>query len=134
MNVLESYDNRYLKAEDLNGKAHVVEIVRVELADFGKGQKRTVIVTNQFPKGIALNFSSARRIAKLYGQEDTDWLGEFVTIFPTEVEDTDRELVPCIRVRAQAPAIRPARSVTSVASTPPAKNRKKRSTDEVNDK
>lgn len=110
MNVLDNYDNRFLKAEDLAGKDHVVEITRVESVDFGQGQRRTVIFTKQFPKGIALNFGSCRRIAKLYGQEDTDWPGKRVTIFPTECEDRDNELVPCIRVRSVAPKANAKRS------------------------
>jgi hypothetical protein len=104
MNVLNVFDNRFMKAEDLKGKPMVVTITDVDTARFGS-DTLPVIIVKEVKKGIVLNFGSARRIAALYGEESDGWKGKFVTIFPTSVIDRDGETVPCIRVRSQAPQV-----------------------------
>lgn len=92
---------QHLKAEDLRGHAVKVVISNVETVDFkdGKGMK-LVLKFQGKEKGLVLNKTNAKIVAKYYGQDFDKWGGNEIEIFPTETE-FNSQLVPCIRVRVQ---------------------------------
>ena len=101
-NIDEIYGGgKHLKAKDLQGHAVKVTIGGVETVDFkdGKGQK-LVLKFQGKEKGLVLNKTNAKIVAKHYGQDFDKWGGNEIEIFPTETE-FNGELVACIRVRVQ---------------------------------
>ncbi len=91
---------KHLKAEDLKGRTHKLTIKDVEIAEFKEG-KKLVLNFNGKEKGLVLNKTNAKIVAKYYGQDYDKWGGNEIEIFPTETE-FNGQLVPCIRVRVEA--------------------------------
>ena len=97
--------NQNLKAEDLAGRAHKVQIDNIEIAKFkgqnGEEQKLVVKLVGK-KKGLVLNKTNSMVISKYYGKDFTQWRGKEIEIFPTET-DFGGKLVDCIRVRVEPP-------------------------------
>jgi hypothetical protein len=106
MNVRELFNSKYLAAHDLGGQDVVVTIkaVVIETLDNGRSEPedKGVIYFAEFPKGMVLNRVNSKRIAVLHSDETDYWIGERITLYPSEA-DFGGETVPCIRVREQAP-------------------------------
>lgn len=94
-----------LKAEDLQGRAHKVTIAKTDIVEFkenGSIRKKLVVHLVGKQKGLVLNKTNSKIIAKYYGMDSDSWNGKAIEIFPTETE-FNGALVPCIRVRVEAP-------------------------------
>ena len=91
---------KHLKAEDLKGRTHKLVISGTDIAEFKEG-KKIVLNFKGKEKGLVLNKTNAKIVAKYYGQDYGLWGGKEVEIFPTETE-FNGQLVPCIRVRVEA--------------------------------
>jgi hypothetical protein len=59
-------------------------------------------------QALIANMTNSRIIAGLYGDDTDDWIGQRITLYPTETQFNGR-MVPAIRVRSKPPqAKRPA--------------------------
>lgn len=97
--------SKNLKAEDLKGKAHKVTIEGVETVQFkGQNGQETKLVLKLVgkQKGLVLNKTNSKVVAKYYGKDYTSWNGKEIEIFPTETE-FNGQLTECIRVRVEPP-------------------------------
>lgn len=100
--------SKNLKAEDLKGKAHKVVIENVETVQFksqnGQNGQETKLVLKLVgkQKGLVLNKTNSKVVAKYYGKDYTAWGGKEIEIFPTETE-FNGQLTECIRVRVEPP-------------------------------
>jgi hypothetical protein len=92
---------KHLKAEDLKDRTHKLTIVGVDIATFKEG-KKLVLNFKGKEKGLVLNKTNAKIVAKYYGPDYDKWGGNEIEIFPTETE-FNGQLVPCIRVRVEKP-------------------------------
>ena len=95
-----------LKAEDLKGRAHKVVIESTDIVEFkenGAVKKKLVLRLRDKQKGLVLNKTNSKIIAKFYGEDFEKWGGKSIEIFPTQTE-FNSQLVDCIRVRVEAPA------------------------------
>lgn len=100
------FDSDYLGAWDLKGDT-VVTIERVEAGVLQQGTKkdRKPIVFfrgSRTGKGMALNKTNAKTIAKLYGNDTAEWVDQPITIYPTKTQ-FGAETVDCIRIRPERP-------------------------------
>lgn len=100
-------DRDYIYAFDLNGKDVVVTIARITggtlTGDGGRKSKKPVAFFEGKEKGLALNATNCKTIAKLFGSNDTDrWIGRQITLYPTTTE-MGGETKDCIRVRTTIP-------------------------------
>lgn len=99
-------DRDFIFAFDLNGKEVAVTISRVEAGTLngsgGRKAKKPVVYFEGKEKGLALNSTNCKTIAKLYGNYTEKWIGKQITLYPTTTEMAG-ETVECIRVRPQAP-------------------------------
>ena len=97
------FPHDYLCAADLREKEHTVTIESVSLADLqgddGKKQKKPIVKFQGREKGMVLNKTNARFIAKLYGPQTDQWVGKQVTIYPTTCKAFG-ETVECVRVKS----------------------------------
>lgn len=117
MNLRDLFPSNYVAASDLHGKDVPVVIARIGIEKVGTDQEdRPVLFFNGMGKGLVLNKTNAKRIAKMYGEAVEAWVGKAITLYGSET-DFQGETVPCIRVRADAPGMAP--GPTAVA-TPPA--------------
>ncbi|HLE35670.1 MAG TPA: hypothetical protein VI699_00835 [Candidatus Acidoferrales bacterium] len=102
MNIKDSFPSKWLKADDLEGDMNLtIKGVEQEMLDDGP---KPVVSFREIEKGLVLNKTNARTIAKLYGVETGAWAGKTITIFPTQV-DYRGEQVAAIRVRVAAPPV-----------------------------
>lgn len=99
-------DRSYIFAFDLGGKDANVKISKVEagtlVGDGGRKTKKPVVYFEGKEKGLALNATNAKTIARLYGNMTEDWIGKWITLFPTTTEMAG-DRVDCIRIRPTAP-------------------------------
>lgn len=104
--VNELFPSKYLAASDLKGKDWVVRIQSITPAEeVGQAKDvRPILFFHEFPKGLVLNKTNAKRISKLYGGQTDDWIGKRVTLYPSECDFRD-ETVDCIRVRKEPPPV-----------------------------
>lgn len=101
------FDDKWVKAYDLDGKELTVVIQKVEAGTLDnhrtKTQERKPIVWFRgAKKPLALNKTNAKTIAGLYTNETERWVGQAITIYPTRTMMGGEE-VDCIRVRPKVP-------------------------------
>jgi hypothetical protein len=98
------FPSKYLQAADLEGSDQVVTIkIITPVEEVGQSKdKRPVVYFDGVTKGLVLNKTNAKRIAKLYGNDTAAWIGRPITLYPSECDFGD-ETVPCLRVRDSVP-------------------------------
>jgi hypothetical protein len=100
------FPSKYAKAGDLRGKKVTVVIESIEPREEltmqgGRKDFKPVIYLVDKDKGIILNKTNARAIAKVYGPEVMSWIGKAIVIHSARVEARG-EMVDAIRVDVDA--------------------------------
>jgi hypothetical protein len=98
----ERFPSRFVQASDLRpeGVAVVMDKVRMEEVGQGSDKKlKPVLSFKNASKSMVLNSTNDETIGKLFGDDDRDWHGEKICLFPTTTTFGNKT-VPCIRVRA----------------------------------
>ena len=101
MKISAAFPSIYLKCDDLGGQPRVVTVRACVMEELGQGrdkEKKPVLYFSKGPKGLVLNITNARVIAKAYGDDTGNWAGKSIEIYPTQVEFKG-DLVDAIRVR-----------------------------------
>jgi hypothetical protein len=120
MKLTDAFPSNFLKASDLNGKSVTVTIESAEIEEFGQGQNKENKLVVSFrgkEKSLICNKTNATTIAKLYGDETDNWIGQRITLAPREVE-FQGETVWSIRVSLQKPASATQAPAPAVAEKP----------------
>ena len=102
--VNDSYPSKYLKASDLNDTPLTLQISDVSEETVGQGdqaEKKLVCYFRGEEKGMVLNKTNATTIADQLGDETDDWIGQSITLFPTQVDFGGRQ-VEAIRVKKRS--------------------------------
>jgi hypothetical protein len=109
-----AYPSEYLRPDDLNDQSVAAEIKSVAMKEVGREQEiKPVVHFTNFQKGLVLNKTNGRLIAKEYGDDMSAWEGAEVILFPTEVEFKG-EMKATIRVK-----IPPRRRAEASPNAPP---------------
>ncbi len=98
----ERFPSRYVKAADLKPGGATVVIDHVEMEPVGQGkdqQTKPVIYFKNASKTLVLNSVNDETLGTLFGDDDKNWRGERVVLYPTTTTFGGKT-VPCIRVRA----------------------------------
>lgn len=123
------FPSDYIAAEDCKGKDVTLTISNVTVEDLkvkgGSKEQKFILYFKGTDKKLVLNKTNATTIAKIYGGEATQWVGEKITIFPTQCQAFG-ETTTCIRIREQRPGGR--QNVP-----PPSGDAGKRMTDQIED-
>lgn len=101
MDVNSVFGGATLKADDLQGREHLLTIASVEPVEFEsrKGPQHKLKITFAgAKKPLICNKTNAKRIAMIHGNETTAWLGKQITLYP-EIVDFEGEPTPSIRVK-----------------------------------
>lgn len=98
MKISGAFPSKYLKAADLDDKELNVIMQRVEMEDVGGEDKKPVLYFKDQQKGVVLNKTNSRIIAKTFGDDTDDWGGKTITLYPAMVEFKG-DMVEAIRVR-----------------------------------
>jgi hypothetical protein len=99
MGFNDYFESTYVSAADLNGRDLPVVIDKIVMEKVGKQQEtRPVMYVKGGKKGVVLNRTNFRAIAKVLGQDDTKWSGGKITLYPTVIE-FEGEPRDAIRVR-----------------------------------
>lgn len=102
MNINSAFPNKYLKADVDITEDVLATIKTVKIESVGQGAKteqKPVVYFDKLEKGLVLNKTNAKMIAKIAKSDDTDdWKGTKIRLIATEVE-FQGELVMGIRVR-----------------------------------
>lgn len=95
----------YLGAWDLpEGKDVVVRIKSVSQATeiAGKKTRKPILYFEGKEKGLLLNATNCKTVARLYGHYVEQWAGEYVALYVSTTSSPDGE-VPCVRIKPRAP-------------------------------
>ena len=99
--VSQVYPSKNLSAADLNEQELTLTISGTEVQNFDEGSKLVIYFEEQ-EKGLVANLTNSRIIAGFYGDDTDRWVGERITIYPTETQYNGRT-VDCIRVKTKRP-------------------------------
>jgi hypothetical protein len=91
-----------LKADDLGDKDIVATIDGGELRELEDGDRKIQIKFREALRPLILNKTNARQIAKLHGEEASEWVGKRITLYATTC-DFAGKAVGCIRIRDEVP-------------------------------
>jgi hypothetical protein len=101
MNINSAFPSKYLKASDAEEDL-VLTVKSVKLELIGQGQQaeqKPVLYFDEEAKGMVLNKTNAKMLAKIAKSDDTDeWKGTKVRVIATEVE-YQGDLVMSLRIR-----------------------------------
>ena len=103
MNINEQFPSKYLKASDLQGRAHTMNIKHIGQEDLN-GELKLIIYFEGANKGMVLNKTNAYTISALYGPETDNWIGQPIEVFQAMVNFQGQQ-TPALRVKA--PTIMP---------------------------
>lgn len=103
-------DTTYLFAFDLQGKERHVQIDRVVGGELvgpgGRKTKKPCVFFKGVEKPLALNATNAKTIVAIVGDPLTEkWVGQWVTLYPTQCQAPDGTTVECVRIRPKAPNV-----------------------------
>jgi hypothetical protein len=109
VNINSAFPSKYLKAADAEEDL-LLTVKGVKLESIGQGaqaEQKPVVYFEEESKGMVLNKTNAKMIAKIARSEDTDdWKGTKVRVIATEVE-YQGDLVMSLRVREAKRAAKP---------------------------
>jgi hypothetical protein len=110
MKIGSAFPSEFLKASDLDDSPVAATIKGIKMAEVGRDKdKKPIVYFEGKEKGLVLNKTNGKTIAKIANSEETDdWTGVKIILYPTETE-FGGEMVDCIRVRAPKPAGSPLR-------------------------
>lgn len=106
----------HLKASDLPHDVQAV-ISGHEVVKFDDGPKLVLRFQGK-DKTLVLNKTNATMVSEMYGKDVDQWAGKTITIGPDRTNYAG-QVVPCIRVRYQAPAVAPAQQQPAPQATQP---------------
>jgi hypothetical protein len=98
-------DSKFLKADDLKGRAIKVEISNAKVEPMTQdpnGDRKLVIYFKGKEKGMALNKTNFNVLASNFGSDSDEWIGKIIEVFSMDVEYQGK-LVPGLRLRVIAP-------------------------------
>ena len=95
------YPTEYIKAADLRGRAHLLEIDETRLVKFNDGNKVVLHFAGK-EKELVVNKTNAQMIASRFGDDYELWVGGEIEVYPDKTQ-FNGELVDCIRVRMPIP-------------------------------
>ncbi len=102
----DMYPSKWLTAKDLDGEDKVVTIRRIEEESIAQEDKWVLYFDlRQTTKGLVLNQTNAKSIAKLHGEDTDDWINKSITLYPTEVQFKG-DMVEAIRIRNKPPVLK----------------------------
>jgi hypothetical protein len=113
----EAFPSKYLKHQDLNGRAVAVTIKDVEQHTLN-GEPKHVLFFKGKEKGLVLNRTNWDLIEETHGDSD-DWPGKQIILAPDRTKYQGRR-VECIRVRPPVETPKAAAIRKSPAAPPPA--------------
>jgi hypothetical protein len=103
MHVRELFPSKFVTAEDLGRQEHQAVIAGIRIEKVGQQEEqRPVLHFQGHTKGMVLNRTNAKRIAEVFGDDTDRWMGQTITLYPSETEYAG-EVTPCVRVRVTAP-------------------------------
>jgi len=103
------FPSKYLKAADLKGKPHVVEIEQAPIETLkspeGKEQRKVVLRFKGAKKTLPLNLTNYDSVAGIIGDDETNnWPGTRIELYPDKTIMAGK-LTDCIRIRRPQDAL-----------------------------
>ena len=117
------FKSKYLKTEDLNGKATRRRIESVVVEEVGMDddkQERAIVYFERTEKGMILNATNWDTLEEAFGPESDAWAGHIIELYPTHTKYKGQR-VPAMRMRIveEAGPENPTRPPPRQAEEPP---------------
>ncbi len=105
MKIMNAFPSKYLRAADLEDQEKLVTMKHVQIEEISGSEHKPVLYFAEENKGMVLNKTNSKIIAKAYGDDTESWPGKKVVMYPAMV-DLRGDMVEAIRLRTprQMPA------------------------------
>ena len=97
MNLDDFFPTKYMKAAELNGQIHTLNVSHIEAAEVG-GEQKPIVHFSDTDKLLVLNKTNALVIAKRHGTDMATWKNFPLEVYPENVTFKG-SIVEAIRVR-----------------------------------
>ena len=118
VDIANAFPSKYLKCSDLDDHDKEVSMRKVLFEEIGSDGNKPVLYFMDEQKGLVLNKTNAKVIAKAYGRDTDEWTGKKLVLFPT-LTDFRGDQVECIRVRVPKPIKAPPQHKAATEAEPP---------------
>lgn len=98
MKISNAFPSKYLRAVDLQDTDHTLAMDCVVIEEIANDEKKPVLYFAKKEKGLVLNKTNSKIIAREYGDDTDNWEGKTVILYPAMVEFRG-DMVEAIRVR-----------------------------------
>ncbi len=103
MKLNEVFPSRFLKCEDLKGKELDLKIKAITHEELGQDPiPKTIASFTTIDKCLVVNKTNWLVIASLHGEDDDDWPGKTIRLYPTRVPFKGK-LVDSIGIKQRIP-------------------------------
>lgn len=102
--VSEMIVSKFLRKEDIDDDI-IVTCKSVALEDMPgeAGEQRWVLMFRELPKGLVLNTTTIRVLAKAFGEDSDSWIGKKVTLYVDPNVSFKGQVVGGLRLRPMKP-------------------------------
>ena len=80
MKISKTFQSKYIKADDLQGRRVVVQIMSVTLEEISDTERKPVMRFAGREKGMVLNRTNATACAQMFGDDTMTWSGQQVEL------------------------------------------------------
>ena len=98
MKIMNAFPSKYLRAADLEDQDKLVTMKSVQIEEISGSEHKPVLYFVEEAKGMVLNKTNSKVIAKTYGDDTEGWPGKKVVMYPAMV-DLRGDMVEAIRLR-----------------------------------
>jgi len=102
LKIGSAFPSKFLKADDLRGRAVKLTIDSVQMEKLDDGEKPVLFFLGK-EKGLVLNRTNSDVLADAFGHETDDWANREIEVYPDKTHYQGK-LVACLRVRVPVPA------------------------------
>ena len=96
----EVFPSKFIKADDLDGKAITFTIDRISIEELGEQRERKpVVFFRETRGGLVLNRTRWDAIEDLFGSDSDQWVGKSLQLYPSKTSFGGKR-VACVGVRA----------------------------------
>ncbi len=98
MKIMNAFPSKYLRAADLEDQEKLVTMKHVQIEEISGSEHKPVLYFVEETKGMVLNKTNSKIIAKAYGDDTESWPTKKVVMYPAMV-DLRGDMVEAIRLR-----------------------------------
>jgi len=120
MLISAAFASKYIKADDLGGQRHKLQIISVTTEEIADGEQKPVMRFTGLQKGMVLNKTNATALAVAFGDDTITWQGRSIELLamPTMFQGKQVMGLVCLPIleQGQVPPANPTQQMDGIAA------------------